>query len=552
MMSFGNLRPAWKRGGVLVGIASATGAFVTDVLQPIAPFSQSLFLISFVGTVIALGVYLVVLKKHKPQALTVLVCAAIATVVTGGMFAVQRAVGPQQGFLSECVPGIEQLQCSLGLIQDELRVVRNAAATIEIHTTAIRKDTGSILADTGDIRNAVRTLDQKVESIRVQSGDGSGIISSPRNRDDYYHNARIYELGGDYGSARRSYEGYFASADHHVDVHRRFQALLKIQEGLAGARRVYREMVGQMNEPIARLALILLDDERTRAMELESYIVEHPDCAPAYYELSLLYSARVLGVQSVSDKKKERELLGTFLTLLDQGQFYRYYVDKAEADDVASEAKERFAALETFGAAALENPVSVVPMRDSNGWALTITVADMATDISYKLGGEAQYISTGTTGYVSPFTGRPVPRGSFVLPADAQAQTIDVKYVDLRGKEHGPFAYHFSPGDSLAGEPVHILNMTKTSWISIQTGEPKSRVYFTHLLAYRSGLSEIRYGVNTDLPDKAFPLAPCDASNRGDPDTSAPVYIEYPGNIECAVVQLVFADGTTSSVEKYK
>jgi hypothetical protein len=298
--------------------------------------------------------------------------------------------------------------------------------------------------------------------------------------------------------------------------------------------------------------LILLDDERTRTTELETFIAEHPDCAPAYYELSLLYSAQVLGGQSVSDKKKERELLSTFLSLLDQGQFYRYYVDKAEADDVASEAKSRFAALETFGAAALENPVSVVPMRDSNGWVLTITVADMATDISYKLGGEAQFTATGTTGYVSPFTGRPVPRGSFVLPADAQAQTIEVKYVDLRGKEHGPFVYHFSPGGSLAGEPVQFLNMTKTAWISIEAGEPNSLIYFTHLLTYRTGLSEIRYGVNTDVPDKTFPLAPCDASDRGDPDTIAPVYIEYPGNIESAVVQLVFADGTTSTVEKYK
>lgn len=545
MTSLGELHHAWKRGGVLIGIISATGGFIADVLQPIAPFAQYIFLLSLACTAVALGAYLVVLRKYRPQALTLLVCAVTATLITGGVFAVQHAAGPEQGFLSESVPGVEQLQCSLGLIHDDVRAVKNATAAIGIHTA-------SIVKDTGDIKNAVKDLDQKIDAIGAHSSDGSGIIPVAQKPEDYYHNARIYELGGDYANARKSYEAYIASDAHHVDAHRRFQTLLKIQEGLVGARRVYREMARESEDPIVRFAQILLDDPQAQVAELETYIVDHPDCAPAYYELSLLYSQRVLGVQSVADKKKEKELLNTFLTLLDEGQFFGFYVDKQAADDVVSEAKERFAAIETFGPAALENPVSVVPARDNTGWSLTITVADMATDISYKLGGQDHFTSTGTTPFVSPYTGKPVPRGSFELPADAQAQTIEVKYVDLRGKEHGPFEYHFSPGASLVAGPIQILNMTKTSWISIQSGEPNSLIYFTHLLAFRRGLAEVHYGVNTDIPDKTLSLGPSDSAASDSEDSTASIYVEYPGTIEYAVVQLVFADGTTSAVEKFK
>jgi len=49
-----------------------------------------------------------------------------------------------------------------------------------------------------------------------------------------------------------------------------------------------------------------------------------------------------------------------------------------------------------------------------------------------------------------------------------------------------------------------ILGMTKANWIAVREYEGQDLLYFTHLATYRCALSEIRYGVNSDLAIFAF------------------------------------------------
>ena len=94
---------------------------------------------------------------------------------------------------------------------------------------------------------------QKSFSSIAQSG---GIIEKPSRPEQFYHNARIYELGGDYLNARKSYNRYFSFKLDFLDPHLRYQTFLKVQEGLAGAREIYSAIYE--NEPAFRAALSTL------------------------------------------------------------------------------------------------------------------------------------------------------------------------------------------------------------------------------------------------------------------------------------------------------
>ena len=41
-------------------------------------------------------------------------------------------------------------------------------------------------------------------------GDLGGLVANPQTPEDFYHNARIHELGGDYGNARQAYLKFFS------------------------------------------------------------------------------------------------------------------------------------------------------------------------------------------------------------------------------------------------------------------------------------------------------------------------------------------------------
>lgn len=60
----------------------------------------------------------------------------------------------------------------------------------------------------------------------------------------------------------------------------------------------------------------------------------------------------------------------------------------------------------------------------------------------------------------------------------------------------------------LVGMEKQILPMTKENWIAFRNYDGKQLIYFTHLVVYRCGLSEIRYSFNShaldsrlDMPD---------------------------------------------------
>lgn len=98
-----------------------------------------------------------------------------------------------------------------------------------------------------------------------------------------------------------------------------------------------------------------------------------------------------------------------------------------------------------------------------------------------------------------------------------------------------------------AAEVRPILDMTRGSWVAIREYGGKDLVYFTHLLAWRCGLREIRYGFNGAAPNTPFKMEQChDGAAQPNAISGDGVFVSQPGgSVKEVRVKLIYDDGTT-------
>ncbi|WP_078527158.1 MULTISPECIES: hypothetical protein [Thioclava] len=98
-----------------------------------------------------------------------------------------------------------------------------------------------------------------------------------------------------------------------------------------------------------------------------------------------------------------------------------------------------------------------------------------------------------------------------------------------------------------AAEVRPILDMTRDSWVAIRERGDKDLVYFTHLLAWRCGLSEIRYGFNGAAPNAKFKMEKChEGSAQPNAISGDNVFVSQPkGSVKDVRVKLIYDDGSS-------
>jgi len=100
----------------------------------------------------------------------------------------------------------------------------------------------------------------------------------------------------------------------------------------------------------------------------------------------------------------------------------------------------------------------------------------------------------------------------------------------------------------LLGQEPKILDLTKGSWAYFRDYNGRQLIYFTHLEAYRCGISQVRYSLNSDALDHEWKLGPCDPKAPNNITTDKP-YISLPlGTANIISVQLTFKDGGKSEL----
>ena len=100
----------------------------------------------------------------------------------------------------------------------------------------------------------------------------------------------------------------------------------------------------------------------------------------------------------------------------------------------------------------------------------------------------------------------------------------------------------------LIGLEKQVLPLTTRNWIAFRNYDGRQWIYFTHLVVYRCGLSEIRYSIGSDDLDQTFPLPPCDEQRPNAIDPVAyPPYLTMPIDTATSIaVRVVYADGEES------
>ncbi|MCP4185572.1 MAG: caspase family protein [Hyphomicrobiales bacterium] len=398
-------------------------------------------------------------------------------------------------------------------------------------------------------------MSAQVEQLFAKLSSRSLIIDKPTRPHEFYANARMHELQGDYPKARQDYLKYFAFSQENVDPHYRFQAFLKIQEGPAGAREIYSSLARGAKSPTLQFVTALLNERETRVAQLKDYLDKHPDFAPAMYELSLDFSLARLGQQSLADKKNEHALLKNFMGQVENGGFLKYFLDQQLAAKQIEDAKQRLAALSFLDQVALVNPVKLNASRSNQGWMLSIAIADQASEIFVAHSGNPPRSTGFLPGSMHPTTGKPIPFPMVELPGNAKATTFSISYLDVRGNEQGPFEVMFDPDLALVSGQKMILDRFSNGWISYRKWQGKQLAYFTHLVSYRCAISKVEYGVDTESPNEEFRLEPCDPTKphsvNSDGKTSK-IYIAIPKNTEFMSIKLSYKDGTQSEVKRFE
>jgi hypothetical protein len=94
-----------------------------------------------------------------------------------------------------------------------------------------------------------------------------------------------------------------------------------------------------------------------------------------------------------------------------------------------------------------------------------------------------------------------------------------------------------------------ILQMTAPNWIAVREWDGADLLYFTQLLPFRCGLTEILYGLNGESTSTRFNAEPCPPEEDGAvfATIQADEYLPYIrlelGSIESVTVTIIYDDG---------
>jgi Caspase domain len=228
---------------------------------------------------------------------------------------------------------------------------------------------------------------------------------------------------------------------------------------------------------------------------------------------------------------------------------------RAQADAKPAEAPQKIAALPPVSVPRVAPDSMNAPIaafsRHNGGWTVTFSIADPTLGISWRMAGSGDFRETGFLDTLDSRTRKRIPNPSIELPPDAQAATIEVRYVDASGEMRGPFPIKFDPDAAIVRDQRKILDMTATSWLSFREFNGLL-VYFTHLVSYRCAIREARIGIDTAVPDKVLKMPPCDMRDPIAIPYGAQLYMKLPPQTQFMSVELTYRDGSVSEVKSFR
>ncbi|MGN6214916.1 TIR domain-containing protein [Parafilimonas sp.] len=377
---------------------------------------------------------------------------------------------------------------------------------------------------------------------KKSSNENIAHSSTPK---DYYRNAKMFELSGDFANAQKSYKQYLKFNLSYIDPHLSYQSMLKSQEGINAARQEYKALLSTHATVVTMFANALLADREVAITSLLQLVKQYPDFAPAFYELSNEYSQDKLGERSLTEKSLEQTYLAEFLHLDSLGYNQKYYIDKAIAIQQTKDAVSRLKQA-GYATAALKSQVEMIYMLANDGWHLYTNIGEPAVKIYYKFNNDTGYRATGLTGYQR--SGREIPDPNMFVGRLKNGQyPVSVKYIDTKGQEQGPFSFML---DTQKERIISVKkNLAQMNWVSFQKYDNRLLVYFTSLLSNRDVIKAINYSLNNESLSQTFPVQPW--TKGGIPEMQEDIYVDAPSSTKFIAVKLTFIDGSVTELKRF-
>jgi len=537
-----------KATAPLFGMLAALGGFIADVLQPILPFISYIFYASALAFA-AIVIALVIKASLRSTAIEAMVFSFAMMAVSGVIYFYQTKESAHSGVLAHSISAIGDFQVALGLIDQKLSDIKESTQRIEKTTERTAKKLDAVGQDTKALAANTKRIADSIELTLNELLKSGGIIKHPNSPQEFYANARMYELQGDSANARRSYVKFIQFDVDYLDPHLQYQTFLKVQNGLEGAREMYLERTQASTSLSAKFARTLLFSRKIRIKKMTYFLAKHAEFGPAYLMLSKEYSEARLGEQTAGDKLKERKYLKQFIEQFEEGNVVKYFLDKTIVSEWLETSKSTIAKLALLNEKALKQPISIYMMHTNAAWMIQVISMDKISELFYQWEGSQEgFTSTGFSSVIDTSTGNPMPNFTIQAPLSLQKKSIYFKYKDLKGQMHGPFSIAIDPDKEREQSAKRILESTTQNWISSRLFDGKSLFYFTHLQQYSCAIEKAVYAYDNDLDLKqTLPLQACGHSKQ----QTALLSLQAPEDTSYMAVQLFYKDHTTSKVHKF-
>lgn len=387
------------------------------------------------------------------------------------------------------------------------------------------------------------------EALAVLSRQG-GLVGDPRTAVEFFHNARTLETRGDQAGARRAYQQLADLGLELVDPLLRYAALLRVDEGRAGARETMARLVERRPTKAVGLVHILQFDGAERRTRLEAFAAAHPDFAPAHYQLAEEYGENRLGAQTLTDRRLAFDALERFLEADAEGRLAPLFLDRSVLSEWIDRARKRKDEIEAYFRTAPTRP-SATFTRANHAWIASVALPEPALALAWRIGETGEFRSTGHVQQVDGRTGRPMPLPSFELPPDLGKTAIYVTYEDAAGRSAGPFPIAFDPQAALLAGQKDVLERFPNAWLAFRDDMPEL-LYFTHLVSNRCAIERVTIGFGDALPDRVLPLPPCDPRQPYAIPADTHPFLTIPGSVRQVSAQLLYQDGSVSPVQTFR
>lgn len=425
------LQKAFARAARPIAVIGAVGGFIGDIIQPLGDFALWIAALSLIGAIAAL-IWIVVLRRRAGQEIWDTVAAGIFVVCVGSfvifsVWTIIFAVGPERGYLATNVPAIGDLQAQLlGLQKDVTEIKETTAQTA---TRVVEQGNTQVVQATAQ---AEGFADIQKKFAELQSGQGT-LSPNPQTPQEWYSNARIYQLKGNTANAVKAYEDYFKFNLDFVDPYLDYIAILKATEGIARTRQMIDSMqkANKANPTLDLVSISLLDVPADRLTRLGALTLREPLYGPGWLELSAEYNRSYQQVPTNDLGQKQQAAFDTAAKLETEQQGYtRYFIDKPRAEKNLSDMRQILVGAQQYSSLVGKVEFMILPYYDGVQVSIVLPEAGTAQKLlvgidNPKPDKDTGKLSSGSQSFVN------TNLGTLKLPVGEH--TLYAQYIDANG-----------------------------------------------------------------------------------------------------------------------